>query len=216
MSQPFDGKAQVEYRRSLDKERGEFWVSSPWEFSTSGENLSCYETNGIHWNAGDGSFMDMSFVSGADSDGDGRSVVAWDLTQDGMPELLVRQAGGGALIIYRNRFPKRSWLHLSLRGVKSNRFGIGAKVIAEIGNRRVARELYPIVNFLSQSPAAVHLGLGEAARVDRLTIRWPSGQEQVFKDIEVNRHLLVREDATAPEVVTAGRPARNTGAPGSK
>ena len=193
------------YQRPLEKEKGEFWVGNPWQFSTSGENLSCYETNGVHLNQGGGKFLDMSFVSGADSDGDGRTVVAWDITQDGMPELLVRQAGGGALIVYRNRFPKASWLHVSLRGVKSNRLGIGAKVIAEAGGKRVCRELYPVVNFLSQSPAAVHLGLGDAKKVDRLTVRWPSGDEQVFKDVDVNRQLLIREGSSAPEVVTPGK-----------
>ncbi|MBI4602108.1 MAG: ASPIC/UnbV domain-containing protein [Planctomycetes bacterium] len=198
MSQPYDCQARVPSLRTVDNEKGEFWVSNPWLFSTSGENLSCYETNGVHLNAGGGGFLDMSYVSGADSDGDGRSVVAWDLTGDGMPELLVRQAGGGALVVYRNRFPKSSWLKVSLRGTRSNSLGIGSKVIAEAGGRRVCRELYPIVNFLSQSPAAVHIGLGDAKKVDRLTVRWPSGEEQVFVDLEPNWHVLIREGSPEP------------------
>lgn len=194
VAQPYNCQAKVPNLRELNTEGGEFWVNNPWAFSSSGENLSCYETNGVHLNAAGGRFFDMSYLSGADSDGDSRSVVAWDLTGDGMPELIVRQAGGGPLIVYENRFPKASWLNLSLRGTKSNSFGIGSKIICEAGGKRVCRELYPVINFLSQSPALVHLGLGNASKVDRLTIRWPSGATQVLTDLQVNRHLTIREE----------------------
>jgi len=57
----------------------------------------------------------------------------------------------------------------------------------------VRRSLYPVVNFLSQSPALVHLGLGQAEVVDRLTIRWPSGEVQTFEAVPVDRHLRITE-----------------------
>lgn len=194
MSQPYDIQAQTPWLRPLDTKNKEFWVSNPWLFSSSGENLSAYERNGVFLNGTDGTFQDISFVSGADSDGDGRTAVAWDITGDGMPELFVRQAGGGPLLIFENRFPEANWLKVSLRGTKSNYFGIGSKLVCEAGGKRICRELYPLVNFLSQAPAMVHLGLGDARKVDRLTIRWPSGTVQELIDLDVNRHLLIREE----------------------
>ena len=118
---------------------------------------------------------------------------ATDVTGDGRPELFVRQAGGGPLRIYRNHFPDAGWLTVSLVGTTSNRQGIGARVIARLGDRVVRRELYPVINFLSQAPARVTLGLGQAKTIDRLTIRWPSGKVTEMTDVEINRHLLVRE-----------------------
>lgn len=189
----------------MNKKKGEFWVDNPWKFSSSGENLSCYERNGVFLNETGESFHDLSFLSGADSDGDGRTATSADLNGDGMPELLVRQAGGGPLRIYENRFPTTSWLKVSLRGTESNRFGIGAKLVCEANGGRVCRELYPHVNFLSQDPAVVHFGLGEAAKVDRLTIRWPSGRTQEFRDLAVNQYLLIHESDPAPKPIVPGK-----------
>ena len=157
--------AKVDNLRELDGQNGEFWVRNPWEFSKSGQNLSAYERNGVFLNGQSGDetqFHDIGFLSGADNTGDGRSVSAWDVTGDGRPELFVRQAGGGSLVVYENRFPSGHWLKLSLRGTRSNRFGIGAKIVCETAGRVIRRELYPHINFLSQSPAMLHLGLGES------------------------------------------------------
>lgn len=200
VSQPFNALYNAPALRDLDQSRGEFWVPSPWKFPSSGENLSAYERNGVHLNAGDGKFFDISYLTGADSTGDGRSVVGFDITGDGMPELFVRQAGGGPLLVFENCFPKSHWLRVSLRGGKSNSLGIGSKLVCEADGKRISRELYPIVNFLSQSPACVQFGLGDAEKVDRLTIQWPSGEKQVLTDLPINAHVLVRE--SSPDVTT--------------
>ena len=182
-------------------------MASPWKFPDSGENLSAYERNGIHLNAGDGNFFDISYLTGADSTGDGRSVVSFDMTGDGMPELLVRQAGGGPLLVFENRFPKSNWLRVSLRGVKSNSLGIGSKLVCEAGGQRICRELYPIINFLSQSPASLHFGLGDAEKVDRLTIEWPSGEKQILTNLPINSHVLIHESNPKVNTIVPGKGA---------
>ena len=204
VSQPFDAGADVPCLVELNKEEGEFWVPSPWAFAESGQNLSAYERNGVFLNLGNLDFFDISFISGADSDGDGRSVVAWDITGDGMPELFVRQAGGGPLRIYRNGFPRSNWIRLSLQGTKSNRFGIGAKISCRIGNRWIRREVYPIVNFLSQRPSDVHLGLGQAKQIDELIVQWPSGKKSHFERPAINQHLNIVEGELKPRKFKVG------------
>lgn len=194
MSQPYDQDYELPALREIDREKGEFWVSNPFQFSGTRENLSAYERNGVHLNAGNGRFFDISFLSGADSPGDGRTVIATDLTGDGMPELVVRQVGGGPLLVYRNDFPKTSWLRISLRGTKSNRLGIGSKIEARVGDRWIRRELYPVINFHAQAPSLVELGLGEAERIDELRILWPSGEEQLLEGVAVNRRILIDEE----------------------
>jgi len=103
--------------------------------------------------------------------------------------------GGGPLLIFENQFSKSSWLRVSLRGDKSNSLEIGCKLVCEAGGRQICRELYPVINFLSQSPAQVSLGLGDAESVDRLTIHWPSGKKQVLTDLPINSHLLISESS---------------------
>ena len=203
MSQPFNSSAQVPCLRDLDKANGEFWVSNPWSFSASGENLSAYERNGVFLNDRRGGFHNISHASGADNPGDGRSAGSWDSTGDGMPEVCVRQAGGGALVIYHNRFPRAHYLQLSLRGTRSNSLGVGARVECEIGDLVIRRSLFPVVNFLSQSPALLHLGLGDAATVDRLTIHWPSGEVQRFEKLAADRHLRITEGSAQLRTLSA-------------
>lgn len=193
----------------LDSSLGEFWVESPWEIFRHGHNLSCFERNRVFLNVHGTNFIEVSHVSGADSDGDARSVVAGDFRQTGQMDLVVRQAGGGSLLLYENRFPLRHYLTVSLHGVKSNRQGIGARLIARIGERQLVRELYPHNSFRSQMPDQVHFGLGDDPRVDRLTIRWPSGKVQTLRDLDGDRHIQIREDqegALAIRTIVPGRP----------
>ena len=192
----------------LDKSLGEFWVNNPWQIVAHGHNLSAFERNRVFLNAKGKDFFDISHLTGADSDGDGRSVVAADFRNVGMQDLLVRQAGGGPLLLYENRLPRKSYLAVSLRGRASNRRGIGARLIAVVNGQQQVRELYPANSFMSQAPSLVHFGLGDAEKVDSLTIRWPSGKVQVLKGLRGNRHIVVeegREGDAAVETVVPGR-----------
>lgn len=199
MSQPFNRAARVPQPRGLDEGLGEWWAESPWQIIADGHNLSAYERNRLFLNGGGDGFYDVSRLTGTDSDGDGRSVVAADLNGDGMQDLLVRQVGGGPLLYFENRMPRANWLRVSLRGTDSNSLGIGARLVAQVGERQIVRELYPYNGFRSQGPAHVHFGLGTDAGVDRLTVRWPSGAEQVFSDVAGNRHVRLTEGSETVE-----------------
>jgi hypothetical protein len=208
VSQPGNRSASVSPPGSLDASLREFWVANPWEIIANGHNLSAYERNRAFLNLGGKDFLDISHLTGADSDGDGRGVVAADFRNIGMLDLIVRQAGGGPLLLFENRLPRKSYLEVSLRGRASNRQGIGARVTAQVGGRQIVRELYPANSFLSQAPAGVHLGLADSDTVERLTIRWPSGKVQVLNNVTANRHILVDEDkegAAAIETIVPGQ-----------
>lgn len=197
MSQPYERGARVPVPGKLDNRLGEFWVENPWDIIKKGHNLSCYERKRVFLNVpGDvrgRDFLDISFLTGADNDGDGRSVVAGDFRNNGQLDLLVRQVGGGPVLLYENRFPRRHYLKVSLRGTKSNRLGIGARLIAEINGRQLVREQYPLNSYRSQMPNIVHFGLGEAREVDRLVIHWPSGTRQELTHLAADRHIIVEE-----------------------
>ena len=153
-------------------------------------------------------FLDLTFQSGMDSEGDGRASVGADFNNDGMPDVLVRQTGGGALLLYENQFPRKNYLKVSLRGKESNSLGIGARITLQAGKRTLSRQLFPVNSFLSQSPALVHFGLDRVETVDRLKIRWPSGQVQEFENLEVNRHVRLTEGSDAVEVIYPPAPYR--------
>ena len=160
VSQPCDIHCNVPQPGHTDSELGEFWVGSPFEIFRN-HNLSSFERNRLFLNTGSRNFVDVSYVSATNNDGDSR---------DGQMDLAVRQSGGPPLLIYENRLPKQNFLKLTLIGSKSNRLGIGARVTATVGDRQIVRECYPVNSYLSKGPLMVRLGLGSDTKVDKLVV----------------------------------------------
>jgi hypothetical protein len=190
-------------------------VQNPWEIVTQGHNLSSFERNRVFMNVRGENFVDVSHLTGADSDGDGRAVVAGDFRNNGQLDLVVRQVGGGAFLMFENNFPKRHYLKVSLRGKAeagktptSNRQGIGSRLVAEVGGRKIVREMYPINSYYSEAPNIVHFGLADDTIVKRLVIRWPSGREQVLENVPGDRHIVVDEGESQFETVEPGKTIR--------
>ncbi len=214
MSQPSDRSAEVPLPGKLDPSLGEFWVKNPWNITKEGHNLSAFERSRAWLNLRGQGFLDVSFRSGADDDGDGRCVVAGDFRNNGRLDVLVRKVGAERekgrhpLQMYENDFPQRHYLEVTLRGTKSNRQGVGARLVAVVNGQQLVREMYPQNSYRSQMPNIVHFGLGDADRVERLTIRWPSGEEQVLTDVAGDRHVVIEEGSAAVETVAPGQTMR--------
>jgi hypothetical protein len=203
--------------RKADPSLKEWWSENPFDIVEEGHNLSCYERKRVFLNVkgpdGGRNFVEVSGVSGADNEGDGRSIVAGDFRHTGQLDLVLRQSGGGPVVLYENRFPRRHYLEVSLRGAmkeyepgrRSNRLGIGARLTAVVNGQPLVRELYPLNSFRSEMPNVVHFGLGEAERVEKLTIQWPSGLRQELTDLAGDRQIVVDEGADTVETVHPGR-----------
>ena len=167
-------------------------MTDPWSINLS-HNLSSFERNRFYLNTHGETFIEASYISGADSDGDGRCVVPLDYDNDGMQDLLVRQVGGGPLKLYRNQLPPQDYLRVRLQGTKSNRLGIGARLVAHVGDQQIVRELYPHNSFRSQMANEVHFGLRDVEVLERLTVTWPSGQIDEWRDLPTNQSVLLTE-----------------------
>jgi hypothetical protein len=220
VAQPFDRGAKIPAPGKVDPSLKEWWVENPWDIAAQGKNLSSYERNRAFLNVADPkggrTFLEISTLTGADSDGDGRCSVAGDFRNNGQQDLLVRQISGGSILFYENRFPRRHYFEVSLRGLmkdfgqgkKSNRLGIGARILATVNGRKMVREMYPLNSFASQAPTVAHFGLGDADRVETLEIRWPSGLVQVLDNLAADRHVVVEEGNSVVETVQPGRTIR--------
>jgi hypothetical protein len=208
VSQPYDRNSRIPAPGRLDPTLKEFWVENPFDIARQRHNLSAFERKRTFLNVRGRDFLDISYLTGADGEGDGRCIVAGDLRNNGRLDLVLRQAGGGPVVVYENDFPQNHYLEVSLRGTKSNRHGIGARLVATVMGQPLVRELFPQNTFHSQMPATVHFGLGAADRVDRLVIRWPSGQEQVLTELAADRHIVVEEGREGEEAIETVRPGR--------
>jgi hypothetical protein len=169
------------------------------EFSTEKQtyhlgdsSLSGYEMNELYRND-DGDFTRVSFVSGAGDIRDGRGFVAADFDRDGDLDFFVANNNQQHLYLENRRGSQRSWSVIQLVGRRSNRYGVGARVRLTAGGRTQTREIHVGSGFLSSSPTEAHFGLGEADRIDRVEIRWPSGETQSVENLEAGRIVVVEE-----------------------
>ena len=86
-----------------------------------------------------------------------------------------------------------TFLAVQLRGVISGRDAIGAQVRVEAGGATHVRQLTAGDGYLASNQRQLIFGLGNSDRVDSLSVKWPSGMEQTFRDIAVNRDVLIVE-----------------------
>jgi hypothetical protein len=178
----------------VDREGGEFWLENPFEILSSGNNLSAFEPNRMFLNIEGRDFLEVSFASAADLDSDSRAAIASDFDRDGAPDLLVGSVGGGPLRLFLNRFPREHRrVRLDLVGVESNRQAIGTRVVAEVAGRKIVRDLFPANGSTGQAPPELLVGLGQAERIDRLTLRWPTGKTQVLENLPVDVRITITE-----------------------
>jgi enediyne biosynthesis protein E4 len=117
----------------------------------------------------------------------GRGAAFGDLNNDGWTDVVMTVLGGKPLVL-RNRGGPAHWLTLSLRGIRSNRDGFGARV-RENGQSQYATS---VGSYLSASDKRVHFGLGAATSAS-LEITWPSGIVQKMDDVQADRFLNIVE-----------------------
>ncbi|MEW6749771.1 MAG: FG-GAP-like repeat-containing protein [Candidatus Latescibacterota bacterium] len=150
----------------------------------------------LHLNQGDGIFAASTTASGiAEAGGRTLTVGDWDLDGSldvalgGDPMLAAGDAAGG---LYLNTGSPHHYLQVEVAGVRSNRTGIGARVIATAGGLQQWREITSSTG-PHQHEMVAHLGLGEHTRVERLEVRWPSGGTDVLEDVPADQRLRVLE-----------------------
>jgi hypothetical protein len=126
-----------------------------------------------------------------------RGAAFGDYDNDGDIDALVINMNDRPTLL-RNDTPRtRHWITLRLAGTKSNRDAIGAKVIVEAGGRRQTTVVRGDGSYLSHSDVRAHVGLGEATKITRAEIRWPSGLVQNVGTVAVDQFYVVREGSEA-------------------
>ena len=125
-----------------------------------------------------------------------RGAAFGDYDNDGDIDALVINMNDRPTLL-RNDTPRtRHWITLRLTGTKSNRDAIGARVIVETGGRRQTAVVRGDGSYLSHSDVRAHFGLGEATKISRVEIRWPSGLVQNVGALAVDQFYVVREGDT--------------------
>lgn len=158
-----------------------------------GRSLSGYQQKRVWLNDGAGQFKEVAQIVGVKDVYDGRSVAMADFGNRGVLDVVVANQNG-PLLLYRNTvLPGNGWIEIELEGSRSNRSAIGAEVRLFWNGQQQVQEVSGGSGFCAQNQRRLHFGLGKAARVDRVEIRWPSGDVQTLSAPAINRIHSVKE-----------------------
>ncbi len=158
-----------------------------------GRSLSGYQQKKLWINDGAGSFKEVAQLVGVTDVYDGRSVALADLGNRGALDVVVANQKGPLLLYKNTTAPDNKWIAFELEGAASNRSAIGAHVRVFWNGQQQAQEVSGGSGFCAQNQRRLHFGLGKAASVDRVEIRWPSGKTQTINAPATNKIHKLKE-----------------------
>ena len=173
------------------------WSSMQRMVMEDGASYNGHERDSAFVNLGGADFADISFVAGLDALSDSRSAARIDWDEDGRLDLVLKSRTGPRLRLLRNQgaSPGR-FLSLELRGASGNIDAIGARVVVELEGRKLTRGVYAGEGYLAQSSRRLHFGLGAAERIERVSVRWPSGASSSYSGLAVDARYVLVEGAS--------------------
>ncbi len=146
-------------------------------------------------NTGGGKFVDVS-----DQCGDGlavkfssRGAAFDDLDNDGDIDAVILNSRSPPTVLRNDSPGGNHWIQIRLRGLKTNRSGIGARVKVVAGDLTQIDEVHSGRGYQSHYGMRLHFGLGKRHRVDRIEVRWPGGGTDVLENVPPDQLLTITE-----------------------
>ena len=161
------------------------------------KTLSQYPNKGprvVFRNLGDGTFEELIEEAGPGVAAlhCSRGCAFGDFDNDGDIDILIVNLGEPPSLLRNDVSGANNWLKIKLIGTKSNRSGIGARVIVHYGGKKQAQEVMSQSSFYSSNDPRLHFGLGVVKTAD-IDVHWPSGLQENFKGIPANRLIVLKE-----------------------
>ena len=146
-------------------------------------------------NKGDGTFADVSASagSGLTTPRSSRGAAFGDFDNDGDIDVLAMNMNEPPSLLRNDTSKVNHWIGIVLEGKASNRAGIGATIRVTVGGRVQARAVLSQSSYYSMDDLRAHFGVGEAARVERIEVVWPSGQVDVVTNVAADRFVTLVE-----------------------
>jgi hypothetical protein len=158
----------------------------------------------LYHNNGDGTFSDVSSSAGLGitSAASARGLAVGDLWNDGRMSAVISNMNAVPSLLVNQIRTSNHWIAIRPVGSKSNRDGIGARILVKAANRILVDEVRSGSSYISNSDMRVHFGLAASTKIEWVEVRWPSGLVERFTDLTVDAIHTIKEGAgtvVAPE-----------------
>jgi hypothetical protein len=164
-------------------------------------------------NKGNGRFAEITRQGGPyfRTDHIGRGVAIGDLDNDGRPDLVISHLNEPVVVLRNEADLGNHWLGVELHG-KGHRDVAGAKLVVEAAGKRLTAFAKGGGSYLSANDQRQLFGLGKTARIQRITVFWPSGQAQHWSGdaVAVDHYWRLIEGQSTPELAGAGKVVRTS------
>lgn len=152
----------------------------------------------LYQNLRNGKFADVSNqVGGAVVENSpARGAAFGDIDNDGDIDIVINNVNAPPELIRNDSRSGNNWLKIKLVGVKSNRNGIGARIVVTTDDGRQTDEVRSGSSYYSQNDLRVNFGTGKLEKVQSVEVRWPSGQIDVLREVGVNKMLTIKEGSS--------------------
>ena len=168
------------------------------EYFKSGEMRK--EVNRSYRNTGKNKFEETSEAWGLAHNGVTYGAATSDLDGDGDLDIVEVNLEEPNFVL-RNDVQEGNRLLVKLEGVKSNRHGIGAKVIVRTASGAQMRINSPQSGYMTYNDDTVHFGLGKEDTVQELTVFWPGGGSQKLTGLKANMRYTITQPVNGGEPV---------------
>jgi hypothetical protein len=183
------------------------WGAALFDFDNDGD-LDVFSTNGLAEelveqkpllmeNDGSGYFTDIGPIISPyfEEFRSGRGAAVWDFDNDGDLDIIVSHIDLRATpVLLRNDGENQNhWLGLNLIGNNGQASAIGAKVIVTTSALKHVLVNQWATTYLSYNDPRLHVGLGKSNVVDNLEIYWPDGQTEIYKNLDVDRYISIKQ-----------------------
>jgi len=178
------------------------------QVNTTGIGTKYREPKQLFQNLRNGKFRDISAAVGPaiQLPQVSRGLAVGDLFNDGHLEFVVGNLEGAPMILRTQGGEQNHWISLSLRGVKSNRLALNARVRITAGDLVQTDEVRSGGSYISQNDLRLHFGLGNHDRIDSIEVFWPSGAKETLPQLPSDRFYTITEG----QGITATEPLNST------
>ena len=159
------------------------------------DKSTTYKERSVLLQQRNGRYTDVTAASGAimATVESSRGAVFGDLNNDGKMDIVMLNARTRPTLMINETATTNHWVLLKLIGTKSNRSAVGAVARVTAGGRSQADEVRAGRGYQSADDLRLHFGLGPAAVIEQIEVRWPSGATNVWTHLSADQIIQLKE-----------------------